>query len=84
LAVQIAGYLLELGPSVADSLVPHLKDPDASIRANTAVILGAIGSDPHGAALQTLAKDRDSDVVRAATRALERMKMRQAARSAGS
>lgn len=76
LAPQIAGYLIELGPPVADSLVPHLKDPDATIRGNVALMLGAIGSETHVPAVQALAKDRDRDVVRAAARAIERIKMR--------
>jgi HEAT repeat protein len=76
LAPQIADYLIELGPAVADNLVPHLKDPDASIRGNVALMLGAIGTEGHVTALQTLAKDRDRDVVRAAERAVERIKMR--------
>jgi HEAT repeat protein len=76
LAAQIGEYLIELGPSVADALVPHLKDPDSAIRGNVALILGAIGTPAHVEALQPLAQDRDRDVVRAASRAIERIKMR--------
>ena len=76
LAAQIGDYMMELGPAVADALLPHLKDPDSAIRGNVALILGAIGGETHVAALQPLAQDRDRDVVRAAGRAVERIKMR--------
>ena len=76
LAPQIAGYLIELGAPVADGLVPYLKDPDPTIRGNVALMLGNIGSEAHVPAVQALVKDRDRDVVRAATRAIERIKMR--------
>ena len=76
LAAQVAGYLVELGPSAADGLVSHLKDPDSSIRGNVALILGAIGTQSHVTALEAVAKDRDRDVARAAGRAVERIKMR--------
>ena len=72
----VAGYLIELGAPVADSLVPHLKDPDATIRGNVALMLGAIGSEAHVPMVQPLVNDRDRDVARAATRAIERLKMR--------
>lgn len=76
LAGQVGDYLIELGPAVADRLVPHLKDPDGTIRGNVALILGAIGTQAHVSALQALAQDRDRGVVRAAGRAVERIKMR--------
>ena len=76
LAPQVAGYLMELGPPIADSLLPHLKDPDASIRGGVAVTLGAVGSQTHVPALQGLAQDRDRDVARSAVRAIERINMR--------
>jgi len=76
MAPQIAGYLLELGPHIVPELVPHLQDPDPAIRGNTAQIIGALGGDAAAAALETLLKDRDRDVVQAATRALERLKMK--------
>jgi HEAT repeat protein len=76
LTEQVGEYLIELGPQVADALLPHLKDPDESIRGNVALVLGAIGSQAHVTALEALAQDRDRDVVRAAGRAVERIKMR--------
>ncbi|HXG57204.1 MAG TPA: HEAT repeat domain-containing protein [Vicinamibacterales bacterium] len=76
LMTQVSDYFLELGPGVATELVAHLKDPDEAIRGNAALVLGAIGSQAHVAALQAVGSDRDRDVARAATRAIERIKMR--------
>jgi HEAT repeat protein len=56
--------------------VPHLKDPDQAIRGNTALVLGAIGSQAELVALEAVTKDPDRDVARAAARAIERIKMR--------
>ena len=75
-AAQVADYFFELGPGVATELVPHLKDPDEAIRGNVALVLGAIGSQAHVAALEGIVQDRDRDVARAATRAIERIKLR--------
>jgi HEAT repeat protein len=75
-APQVGGYLLELGPAIAPSLLPHLADAAAEIRANVAMILGQIGGQDTIAALQPLTTDRDRDVIEAATRAIERIKMR--------
>lgn len=75
-APQVAGYLLELGPSIAQSLVPHLQDPSDAIRGNVAMILGEIGGQAAIPALQRLTTDRDKDVIEAATRAIERIKMK--------
>ena len=72
---QIAGYLIELGPSIADTLPPHLQDPSPAIRANVAAVLGAIGGEAAAPALEPLTKDKDRGVARAATRALERIKL---------
>ena len=36
---------IELGPPVEHELLPHLQDPDASIRGSVAEVLGAIGGD---------------------------------------
>src|SRR5918993_1176896 len=76
LAAQIAGYFLELGPSVAGPLAVHLKDPSDSIRANAATILGGIGGSAESALLQPLLQDRNTDVRRAAERAIQRINMR--------
>ena len=74
-ASQAQDYLIELGPSVEKEMLPSLKEPDASIRAAVAEVLGEIGGETSLAALQNLA-DRDKDVVEAAKRAVERIKMR--------
>jgi HEAT repeat protein len=71
---QVADYFIELGPAVVPVLVPHLQDPDAAIRGNVALVLGAIGGDAVLAALQPLTQDKDKDVARAAMHAIERIK----------
>ena len=73
-APQIAEYLIELGPSVAAQLTPHLQDPSPAIRGNVATVLGAIGGSATLAALQPLTEDKDRAVAQAATRAIERIK----------
>ena len=72
---QLQGYFIELGPSIEKDLLPRLQEPDEVIRARVADILGAIGGDASVAALQSL-KDRDRQVVDAAQRAVERIKLR--------
>ena len=74
-AAQVADYLIELGPAVAPPLLAHLQDPSAPIRGNVAMVLGAIGSADTVAALQPLTQDRDRDVARAASRAIERIEL---------
>jgi HEAT repeat protein len=73
-APQIADYLIELGPSVAAQLTPHLQDPSPGIRGNVATVLGAIGGAATLAALQPLTQDKDRAVAQAAIRAIERIK----------
>ena len=74
MAQQLAEYLIELGPPIVPALLPHLQDPDAAIRGNVAQVLGAIGGDETIEALMPLTQDREADVARAATRAIERIK----------
>ena len=74
LAPQIAEYFIELGPSATVGLIPSLKDPNPSVRGNAAVVLGAIGNASHVAVLQPLLHDRNREVVRAAERAIQRLK----------
>ena len=74
-AVQVQEYLLELGSSVEQELLPSLLEPDASIRAAVADVLGALGGDASLKALQAL-EDRDKGVVQAARRAVERIALR--------
>jgi HEAT repeat protein len=77
MAPQVAEYLIELGPPIVPTLVSHLQDPDDAIRGNVALVLGAIGGDAALKALQPLTQDPDRDVARAATRAIERIRMTQ-------
>jgi HEAT repeat protein len=73
--LQVQNYLIELGQPVEKELLPSLQEPDESLRAAVAEVLGAIGGDPSLTALRDL-KDRSKDVVDAAQRAVERIKMR--------
>ena len=77
IARQAQGYFLELGAPMEKELLPSLQEPDASIRAAVAELLGAIGGEASLNALQNL-QDRDRGVVDAARRAVERIKMRPA------
>jgi HEAT repeat protein len=74
MAPQIADYFLELGPGIVPTLLPHLKDPDAAIRGNVAVVLGGLGGEEALVALTPLLQDKDNDVARAAQRAISRIK----------
>ena len=74
MAAQIAEYFIELGPSIVPVLAPYLQDPDAAIRGNVAQVLGALGGPEALKALEPLTQDRDRDVARVATRAIERIK----------
>ena len=76
MASQIGDYLLELGPSIAPTLVSHLQDPTPAIRANVATVLGALGDAATVTALQPLTSDKDRSVAQAATRAIDRIKHR--------
>ena len=76
MAPQIADYLLELGPSMAPTLVSHLQDPSPAIRGNVATVLGALGDAATVTALQPLTGDKDRSVAQAATRAIDRIKHR--------
>lgn len=73
--LQVQNYLIELGEPVEKELLPSLQEPDDALRAAVAEVLGAIGGDASLAALQDL-KDRSKEVVDAAQRAVERIKMR--------
>ena len=75
--LQVQEYLIEFGPAIEQDLLPSLQEPDEAIRAAVADVLGEIGGDASLAALQSHA-DRDKDVVEAAKRAVERIKMRRA------
>jgi HEAT repeat protein len=76
LTLQVQEYLLELGDPIERELLPSLQEPDEAIRAAVAEVLGAIGGDASLTALQRALNDSDKDVVQAATRAVERIRMR--------
>jgi HEAT repeat protein len=75
MVLQVQGYLIELGPAIERDLLPRLLEPDEVVRERVAEVLGAIGGDASLAALQAL-QDRDRDVMQAAQRAVERIKLR--------
>jgi len=70
---QAQDYLVELGPSMAPTLVPRLQEPDANVREAVADVLGAIGDASAVPALEAATKDRDPSVASAAKRALARL-----------
>ena len=72
---QAQEYLIEFGPAIEHELLPSLQESDPAIRAAVAEVLGEIGGDGSLKALQDL-KDRSKDVVDAAARAVERIRMR--------
>ena len=76
MASQVRGYLVELGADVAPQIAPRLQEPDAGVRKHVAETLGAIGDASTITVLAPLLQDRDREVVRAAERAIERIKMR--------
>lgn len=76
LAPQIAGYVLELGPSVAPGLAAQLAHADEAVRGNVALLVGAVGTAAQIPALEPLLLDRSADVRRAAERAIQRIKVR--------
>jgi HEAT repeat protein len=76
-ARQVQTYLLELGPSVVQRVLPRLQEPDEGVREHLATVLGAIGDSSILPALSPLKADRDRDVASAATHAIERIKMSQ-------
>lgn len=78
--LQVQDYLLELGPGVEKALLPNLQDPDESIRAAVADVLGEIGGEASLAALQAMAPREgrgEKATMEAVTRAIERIRMRQ-------
>jgi HEAT repeat protein len=75
---QVQGYLQELGPSVVPDLLPRLQEPGETMRRSVVDAIGALGDHSTVASLEPLLQDRDGDVVKAATRAIERIKMRTA------
>jgi HEAT repeat protein len=72
-------YLIDLSASVAPALVSSLQDPDAGTRTYVADALG-FSRDPRVIpALESAAKDSDAGAARAAQRAIDRIKLGEAA-----
>ena len=70
-------YLVELGPSIAATLVPRLQEPDADVREAIADVLGVIGGPDAVPALQAAAaKDPKGAAGHAAKRAVARIQSR--------
>ncbi len=68
-------YLTELGRPVARPLGGYLQAPDPATRQAVAMVLGVIGGDEALAALERAKLDPDTEVARAAERAIARARM---------
>ena len=75
-ALQVQGYLLELGPDALPGVTPALKSPSPTVRAGAADVVGALGTAESVALLEPLTKDRDRAVAESAVEAVERIKRR--------
>ena len=69
-------YLVELGPSLATTIVPRLQEPDADVREAMADVLGIIGDATVIPPLQAALRDRDASVAAAAKRAIAKIQAR--------
>ena len=69
-------YLTELGRPVARALGGYLQSPDPVVRQAVAMVLGVIGGDDALAALERAKADPDTEVARAAERAIARVRTR--------
>jgi HEAT repeat protein len=70
---QAQDYLIELGPAILGVTTPRLQDPDATVRAAVADVLGAIGDASTLPLLETATKDTDAQVAAGAKRAIARL-----------
>jgi HEAT repeat protein len=75
-APQAMEYLIELGPSIAKALTPHLASREDNIRGRVAEILGIIGGPDVLPALESARLDRNDAVARAIAAAIDRIKAR--------
>lgn len=73
---QAQDYLVEIGPSIIGVAASRLQEPDPTVRAAIADVLGAAGDDSAVPALEAATKDADASVAQAARRALARIKAR--------
>ena len=69
-------YLLDLAPSMAPALAPSLRDQNPEIRRLVADVIGFSRDASVIAALEAAVKDSDPDVVIAAQRAIDRIKLK--------
>ncbi len=76
MALQVQGYMMEIGPGIVPDVIPHLQEPDSGTRRHLAAVLGELGDPTTIPVLSAMQKDRSDDVVKAATNAIERIKMR--------
>jgi HEAT repeat protein len=72
---QAMSYLVELGRPIAAQLGRHLRDPEPRVRARVAMTLGLIGGEEAIAALEPATRDPDTEVARAAERAIARARI---------
>ena len=72
---QAMGYLVELGDPIVGPLAGHLRDPDPAVRARVATTLGMIGGEDAIAALEPATRDPETEVARAAERAVARARI---------
>jgi HEAT repeat protein len=71
---QAQDYLIELGPAILGVTAPRLQDPDVTVRAAVADVLGVIGDPSTLPLLETATKDTDAQVAAAAKRAIVRLR----------
>ncbi len=74
-AGQALEYLVELGHSQPDAIVPHLQHADPVVREQVAMVVGFVGGSGAEAALSRLASDSSPAVSHAAEVALMRMRV---------
>jgi HEAT repeat protein len=73
---QAQEYLVELGPSILNVMASRLQDPEATIRAAVADVLGVVGDASTIPALDAATKDGDAQVAASAKRAIARLRAR--------
>ncbi|MDH4063096.1 MAG: HEAT repeat domain-containing protein [Acidobacteriota bacterium] len=76
-AEQALEYVVELGRSQPDAIVPHLQHADAAVREHVAMAVGFVGGTNAEAALTQIANDSSPEVRHAAEVALMRMRVHQ-------
>ena len=73
LADQARRYLVEVAPGRSAAFARHAQDPDVQIRSSVADVLGIAGDVTALPIVESLVRDRDPQVVRAAERAVARL-----------